>query len=297
MTNTSTDHPFDYREFTTRNLGFVDAREQALLKDAHVYVCGSGGMGGACIEALVLTGVGAMTIADIDTFELSNLNRQLAATLDTVGMPMVQATMARCLSINPQLKIEALGAEWPDSLTTKMKACDVVVNGTDDLGASLHLYRTARSLGKPVVDAYASPLPSVYVTRADQPSPEERLSYPTAHLPWHEVTDGHRSQALQNELLWVLIHSSSRNYVDHGLAAEIAAGKRSRMSFAPMVISSGMLMAFESIALILGRSTATDDRGWFMNPWTARIERPRTAVVAAILRPLASRFLERQMSD
>jgi molybdopterin-synthase adenylyltransferase len=89
----------------------------------------------------------------------------------------------------------------------------------------------------------------------------------------------------------VMLHSSSRDYVNLAIAGEVAAGRRSRMSFAPMVISTGMLMAYEAIALILDRKTGTDCRGWFLNPHRPAVERPRNAVMAALLRPLVRRAI------
>ena len=68
---------FTYQEFTTRNLGFVSAEEQTRLRNASVFVCGTGGMGGSAIMTLIRAGVGRLILADLDAFEVSNLNRQL----------------------------------------------------------------------------------------------------------------------------------------------------------------------------------------------------------------------------
>ena len=68
---------FFYEAFTTRNIGFVDDREQQLLRQARVFVCGVGGMGGAAFMALVRAGIGRFVVSDIDRFEMSNLNRQV----------------------------------------------------------------------------------------------------------------------------------------------------------------------------------------------------------------------------
>ena len=81
--------------------------------------------------------------------------------------------------------------------------------------------------------------------------------------------------------------------VQDEVAAEVAAGRRSRMSFAPMVISTGMLMAYEAINAVLGRPHGADCRGWFFNPHAGRVERPRNALFAALLRPLVRRFIQR----
>ena len=156
---------FSYEEFTTRNIGFVSEAQQARLRDATVFVCGTGGMGGACIMALARIGVGRLIIADLDSFAISNLNRQVFAFTGTVGRQKAEATRDLCLTINPQMSIEVYGKDWPEHAVASVRDSAIVVNGTDDLGASLLLYRTARELGRTVIDAYASPLPSVYVTR------------------------------------------------------------------------------------------------------------------------------------
>jgi len=149
------------------------------------------------------------------------------------------------------------------------------------------------ALGESVIDAYASPLPSVYVTAPQDQPHEERLGYPTIATAWNQITDDQKSKAFLKESEWVVIHSSSRNYVDLAVVGEVVAGKRSRMSFAPMVITAGQLMCYEAINAILDRPHGTDNRGYFFNPYTARVERPKPAIVAALMRPLVRRFLNR----
>ena len=63
-----------------------------------------------------------------------------------------------------------------------------------------------------------------------------------------------------------------------------------------MVITTGMLMAYEVIAAILDRHSATDAAGWFFNPYKARVERPRNPVVASLLRPVVRSTLKKMMS-
>ncbi|MBX3566738.1 MAG: ThiF family adenylyltransferase [Rhizobiaceae bacterium] len=286
---------FDYREFTTRNIGFVSEAEQQRIAGATVFVCGTGGMGGAALLALTRAGIGHFIIADLDRFDVSNLNRQVFAFLGTVGRDKAEATAELMRQINPTVQIEVFGKDWPRTVEDSVRRAAVVVNGTDDLAAGLLLYRTARKLGKPVIDAYASPLPSVYVTRPDQQSPEERLGYPTRGKAWDAITREDRDAAFQAEVIHVMIHSSSRHHVDLAVAGEVAAGRRSRMSFAPMVITTGMMMAYEAIALVLGKSTGTDNRGWFFNPYRPAVEKPRPAIVAAVMRPIVRRFLQKMM--
>lgn len=284
---------FTYSEFTTRNLGFVTEAEQARLKASCVFVCGAGGMGGSAIMNLIRAGVGKLILADLDGFEVSNLNRQLFASLDSVDVHKAHATREQCLRINPEAEIEVLEANWPDHVERLVGISDVVVNGTDDLGASLLLYRTARKLGKSVIDAYASPLPSVYVTKPTDPMPEEWLRYPTVGTAWNAIKPDMRADAMMAEATHVMLHSSSRRYIDLEMAGEMVAGKRSRMSFAPMVIMAGTLMAAEAINILLDRPAAADHRGWFFNTHLGRVERPKPGWIAAVLRPLVRRELNR----
>ncbi|WP_294324921.1 ThiF family adenylyltransferase [uncultured Sphingomonas sp.] len=281
---------------TVRNRGFVTADEQARLRAAKILIPGVGGMGGAAFMALVRAGVGRFAIADIDRFELSNLNRQLFATLDTIGEDKAAAARAGALRINPEVEIELLGAEWTDVLDRLIPESDVIVNGMDDAAAGVHLYRRAQAHGRTVIDAYASPLPSVTVVRPEAPRPEVRLRYPTVGIPWTEVTPDMRTLCLQREIEYVLTHSSSHAHVDLDIAAEVAAGKRSRFSFATMVTMAGTMMAEEAIRVILRRPGGTDHRGYFFNPHRMRVERPRAAPVAAVRGVVVRRFLRRMMA-
>jgi len=283
---------FRYEEMTQRNLGFVTEAEQQRLRDTPVFVCGVGGMGGAAVQTLVRAGVERLAIADFDRFEVSNFNRQVFATLETVGADKAEATARALRDINPELELRVLGREWMSDLDAFLPTYRIVVNGMDDVAAGIHLYRRAREHGATVIDAYSAPLPSVFVTRPGDPRPEERLGYPTRGTPWERLTPAQIAACKLAEATHVMLHSSSLRHFDLGVAAELFAGKRPRASFAPMVILTGTLMASEAVKLALGRTGVADHRGAFFNPWTLAIERPRSWLVAAILRPLVRRRLK-----
>lgn len=286
---------FSYEEFTTRNLGFVTAEEQAKLRAAHVFIPGVGGMGAACLLSLVRAGVGNFTIADIDTFEVSNLNRQVFAFTDTVGKHKAEAAHDAALRINPQVSIKVLGKEWLDQIDILANKHAVLVNGTDDTQASVLMYRTAKAHRRTVIDAYAAPLPSVYVVRPDDPRPEERMGYPTVGKDWRQITDEDRAASFLKELEWVLVHSSSHKHVDLAIAAELAAGKRKRFSFAPMVITTGNLMAYEAIRIILDKPGGADHRGYFFNPHGPAVEKPLPWPLSAAKAALVRAFIRKMM--
>lgn len=128
---------FTYEEMTKRNIGFVSVAEQERLRGATVFVCGTGGMGGACIMALARTGIGHLIIADIDEFEISNINRQVFAFTGREGRHKAEATRDICLTINPEIKITVHRDEWPEHAAQAIRDSAIIVNGTDDLGAAL----------------------------------------------------------------------------------------------------------------------------------------------------------------
>lgn len=72
------------------------------LKNARVAVFGVGGVGGYVVEALARSGVGAIDIIDNDTVSVTNINRQIIATIDTVGMDKIDAMEKRVNQINPE---------------------------------------------------------------------------------------------------------------------------------------------------------------------------------------------------
>ncbi len=150
---------FSYEDFVTRNLGFITEEEQTKLRDSAIFIPGVGGMGGAALACLARCGVGKFIIADIDTFEVSNFNRQIFSNLDTVGESKAEVSRQALLKINPELQLEVLGAEWPDRLADILPKVDLVINGCDDVRATLLLMRTTRELSKTGIESFSSTFP------------------------------------------------------------------------------------------------------------------------------------------
>jgi len=287
------DPMFSYEAFTSRNIGFVSHAEQARLRRARVLVTGVGGMGGAVVACLARAGVGGFVIADVDSFEVSNLNRQIFATLDAVGREKTAVTQAALARINPDCRVDVLGGDWTGRLPALLSGVDVAVNGCDDVRATLALMRAAGEARRTVIDAFASTLPNVCVVRPDDPRPEQLLGYPTVGLPLDAVDARLVDACKRKELEWVLTHSSSARYVDLDVAAEVISGARPRISFAPMVWMTGCLMAYEALRAILGRPGGPGPGGHFIDPWTGHVERPRSRLSALLRAALVRRFLSR----
>lgn len=117
---------------------------------AHVYVIGIGGVGSWVAEALARTGVGELTLIDMDVLVESNINRQLPALTDTFGESKIGEMMKRAHGINPNIKIHAvdefitldnISELLPSPQTIKAykakKRPLVILDCTDDMNAKL----------------------------------------------------------------------------------------------------------------------------------------------------------------
>ncbi len=141
---------FDYFTAFGRNLGFLDRNEQNTLRDARVAIAGLGGTGGAQAHALARSGIGHFTLADLDTFELANFNRQLGATMNSIGQAKVDVIADIVSSINPEADIRKLpDGINPDNIDRFLQDVDVVVDSLDFycFKERFLLYREARDRG------------------------------------------------------------------------------------------------------------------------------------------------------
>ena len=94
------------KEYTQRTARLIGQDKVDELNTKKVLVFGVGGVGSAVVEALGRAGVGHLILVDADVFDPSNLNRQLGATVETIGRPKVEVMKERLLTINPDIDVE-----------------------------------------------------------------------------------------------------------------------------------------------------------------------------------------------
>lgn len=111
------------------------------LQDSHVLVFGVGGVGGYVVEALVRSGIGHITIVDNDTVSLTNLNRQIIATRETIGRKKVEVMKERILSINPDCDVKTLEMFYlPENADDiDLTVYDYVVDAIDTITSKIEL--------------------------------------------------------------------------------------------------------------------------------------------------------------
>ena len=127
----------------------------AKLKKARVAVFGVGGVGGFAVEALVRSGIGAFDLIDNDTVALSNLNRQIIATRDTIGKLKVEVMRDRILSINPQAEIRMYPCFYlPENAAEfDFSQYSYVVDAVDTVTAKIDIIMQAQAAGVPVISS------------------------------------------------------------------------------------------------------------------------------------------------
>lgn len=125
------------------------------LESAHVIVFGIGGVGGYVAEALARSGVGHLTLVDMDTVSVTNINRQIIALHSTVGRYKTEVMSERIKDINPLAEVTAKNCfympENADEFDFTMY--DYVVDAVDTVTAKLEIIMRAKEAGVPVISS------------------------------------------------------------------------------------------------------------------------------------------------
>lgn len=123
------------------------------LSASKVAIFGVGGVGGFAIEALVRSGVGEVAIFDGDVVDITNINRQIIADLNTVGLDKVEVIKERLLSINKNLKIQTKKIFYlPENADEiDLSDFDYIIDAVDTVSAKLEIISRAKKLNIPVI--------------------------------------------------------------------------------------------------------------------------------------------------
>ena len=125
------------------------------LKAARVIVFGVGGVGGYAVEALARAGVGDITIVDSDKVALSNINRQIIATHDTVGRFKCDVMRERILAINPEAKVSVHNLFFSAAVAPlfDFSTYNYIIDAIDSLSAKIELISLAKESGTEIISA------------------------------------------------------------------------------------------------------------------------------------------------
>lgn len=123
------------------------------FSQSHVMVIGLGGVGSWTVEALARSGVGKFTLVDLDDLCLTNTNRQIHATTDTIGQPKTRALADRIRLINPEAQCYLEPVFYTENSSEGLLAArpDIVVDAIDSVRQKCHLLATCRHQKIPVI--------------------------------------------------------------------------------------------------------------------------------------------------
>ena len=141
-------------QFSRTQLVFGEEAMQRLA-GARVAVFGIGGVGGYTVEALARSGIGQLDLIDDDKVCITNVNRQLLATLKTVGQYKVDVAKERVADINPKCRVNTFKTFYmPDTKGEfDFSQYDYIVDAIDTVKGKLALVENAQKAGTPIISS------------------------------------------------------------------------------------------------------------------------------------------------
>nr|WP_189672494.1 molybdopterin-synthase adenylyltransferase MoeB [Pseudomonas sp. SWRI154] len=137
-------------------LQHVDIDGQLRLKQGRVLIIGLGGLGAPVALYLAAAGVGELHLADFDTVDLTNLQRQIIHDTDSVGLTKVDSAVRRLTAINPEVRLVPHPAAMnEESLESAVSAVDVVLDCSDNFSTREAVNAACIAAGKPLVSGAA----------------------------------------------------------------------------------------------------------------------------------------------
>lgn len=231
------------------------------LKEKKVIVFGVGGVGGFAVEALARSGVGQIDIVDNDRVALTNLNRQIIATHQTIDKPKVDVMKERIHAINPDCIVNTFQTFYLPENNDEFhfEQYDYIVDAIDTMCAKLDLIEEANTKNIPIISAMGCGnrldpsqlcLCDLYETKGD----------PLAKIMRHEC----RKRGIRS---LQVVYSKEKPIVPkmEGTNGEAMqqekqnSGRRALPGSSPFVPSSaGLLMASKIVIDFIGEENATD---------------------------------------
>lgn len=137
-------------------LAQIDIDGQLRLKQSRVLIVGLGGLGSPVALYLAAAGVGELHLADFDTVDLTNLQRQIAHDTPSIGQSKVDSMMGRLAAINPEVQLFAHRVALDqDSLAAAVAAVDLVLDCSDNFGTREAVNASCVAAKKPLVSGAA----------------------------------------------------------------------------------------------------------------------------------------------
>jgi molybdopterin/thiamine biosynthesis adenylyltransferase len=123
---------YDYLTAVSRNVGFISPAEQSMLRESHIAIAGAGGDGGMLAVQLARLGIGGITLADPEDFEVENLNRQAEATIKSIGRNKAEVVAERVRDIAPEMNVRVFPeGVTPENVRSFFAGADLLIDETE----------------------------------------------------------------------------------------------------------------------------------------------------------------------
>lgn len=245
--------PFNYEQAFSRNIGWVTPAEQQALRGKRIAIAGGGGVGGVHLLTLARLGVTRFHLADFDSFDIANFNRQVGAMMSTVGQPKADVLARMARDINPEIEIEI----FPDgvhagNLDAFLAGVDLYVDALDFFAfdARQQTFAACARLGVPATTAAPLGMGAALLTFMPGKMTFEE------YFGWGDLPDNEKAIRFVVGLAPAGLH---RPYLVVPSAVNLAE-QRGPSTFMACQLCAGII-ATESLKILLGRG------GVLAAPW------------------------------
>jgi molybdopterin/thiamine biosynthesis adenylyltransferase len=274
-----------YEQFFERNLGIFSPVEQDRIRAARVVIIGCGGIGGVVANVLARSGLEHFILYDYDSYQPSNINRQINCDTTTLGVNKAEATRDAIIRINPEAEVEVCPlALRPEEIEQAIQRGDVFMPAADEWPLSIAALGMAKELGKPAVMAYpVGALARVSTFLPDSPYAAECLV-----MPYKVPYEGLKAFMDDPHNRSVLLYYCTEGAWRQEWFEEWCEGKRPHAQLCPAVWITGTLAALEIIKLVSKKwEVVAAPHYWRVTPTDARIAK------FGLMRRLLSRQVRR----
>lgn len=142
----------DWKDRTRKLIGEVALEK---LKKAKVIIYGIGGVGSFAVEGLVRAGIGNLSLVDPDNIDVTNINRQIHSTVNTVGQSKIEVMKKRILEINPKANVATYNPKELDFEEQDLmdESYSYVIDAVDTVKTKINIIERAKKIGVPVISA------------------------------------------------------------------------------------------------------------------------------------------------
>ncbi|HPH97076.1 MAG TPA: ThiF family adenylyltransferase [Anaerolineaceae bacterium] len=242
-----------YDSLFSRNYGIFSPAEQERIRAAHVLIIGCGGIGGFVAVCLARSGVEHFTLVEFDSYEHSNMNRQIACFTDTLGRNKAEVVADEIRRINPQAEARVIPRLLPlEDIDPLIAAVDLVFPAADDFAYSQLCFRKAQQAGKPALYVLPSGLWAyISLVMPGSPPVEEFTGMPVFQT-YEEIDAFYRSPEYRQNSTW---------YVDHAgwqpdYQAAYAQGEKPPAQICPLVWMASSFGVLQALKWLAGREGA-----------------------------------------